>query len=98
MSDTNAYVKQMHESLQKHAYLDSVFPKNGITLYDDNGKKLDFGFKLDNGMAKGWTGIDKSGNIVCLSDWNSGYDGSDVSILLLSKFLEDYGYELVDER
>ena len=49
-------------------------------------------------MARGWTGIDKSGNVVCLSDWNSGYDGKDISIPLLSMFLKDYGYELIDER
>lgn len=88
----------MDESQAPRAYLDSVLPKNGITLYDDAGKKLDFGFKLSPGMAQGWTGIDRSGNVVCLSDWESGYDGKDVSIPLLAKFLEGWGYELVDER
>lgn len=82
----------------KHAYLDYVLPKNGIALYDDNGKKLDFGFKLNDGMAKGWTGISKDGHVECLCDRKSGYDGKNISILLLAKFLKDYGYELVDER
>lgn len=88
----------VEESLGKRAYLDSVLPKNGISLYDDAGKKLDFGFKLDRDMTKGWSGIAKDGSIVCLSDWDSGYDGKDVSVLALAKFLEGYGYELVDER
>ena len=43
-------------------------------------------------------GIDKDGNVCCLSDYESGYDGKDISIPLLAKFLKDYGYELVDER
>lgn len=81
----------------KRAYLDIVSPK-GIRIYDDNGKRLDFGFKLNDGMAAGWSGVDRRGNVVCLSDWKSGYDGKDVSVLLLSKFLEGWGYELVDER
>jgi hypothetical protein len=90
--------RQVKESSSKRAYLDSVLPKNGITLYDDAGKKLNFEFKLNSGMAAGWTGVDKQGNVVCLSDWNSGYDGKDISVPLLSMFLKDYGYELVDER
>ena len=93
---------EMNETAQrklaKRAYLDSALPKNGITLYDDAGKKLDFGFSLSKGMAAGWTGVDKDGNAVCLCDAKSGYDGHDVSIPMPSKFLADRGYELVDER
>ena len=51
--------RQVKESSSKRAYLDSVLPQNGITLYDDAGKKLNFGFKLNSGMAMGWTGVDK---------------------------------------
>lgn len=90
--------KKLNESSGKHAYLDIILPKNGVSLHDDAGKKLDFGIKLNNGMASGWSGIDQDGNIVCLSDFESGYDGTDISIPLLAKFLADYGYELVDER
>lgn len=50
-------------------------------------------------MVGGWSALSKDGKtIIALSDFNSGYDGKDISIPALAKFLQSYGYELIDER
>lgn len=51
-------------------------------------KKLDFGIKLNQDMVSGWSALSKDGkSIIALSDFNSGYDGKDISIPLLARFL-----------
>lgn len=70
-----------------------------VTIYDEHGKKVDFGIRLNREMTAGWSGPSEDGkSITLLSDFDSGYDGKDISIPLLAKFLASYGYELVDER
>lgn len=89
----------MNEFPAGKAFLDSVLPKNGVIIYDEHGKKLDFGIKLNQDMVGGWSALSKDGKtIIALSDFNSGYDGKDISIPALAKFLQSYGYELIDER